>query len=92
MTRECQKYGGVNLAQGFPDFDPPEEIKEAACDAIRRGFNQYAITWGTKAIRDAISCKAAKYNGIVADPETDITVQSSSLMKYRADRAEGHLL
>lgn len=74
MTRECEKYGGVNLAQGFPDFDPPEEMMEAACDAIKRGCNQYATTWGTKSIRDAISKKVKEYNGIVADPETDITV------------------
>ena len=45
MTRLSMRYGGVNLAQGFPDFPAPAEIKEAAVEAIRRDINQYAITW-----------------------------------------------
>jgi aspartate/methionine/tyrosine aminotransferase len=74
MTRLCQMYGGVNLAQGFPDFDPPAEIVEAACAALRAGRNQYAITWGTRRLREAISARVAAYNGIAADPEAMITV------------------
>ncbi|MBI1987941.1 MAG: hypothetical protein HYS70_06315 [Nitrospinae bacterium] len=70
MTRQCLKVGGVNLAQGFPDFEAPEEIKEAAIRAIRDGVNQYAITWGSPSFREAISRKALRYNGITADPET----------------------
>ena len=54
MTRVCLKHQGVNLAQGFPDFPAPAEIKEAAVQAIRADFNQYAITWGTPALRQAI--------------------------------------
>jgi len=45
-TRLAQRHGALNLGQGMPDFDPPEEVKEAACKAIRDGFNQYAVTWG----------------------------------------------
>ncbi len=45
MTRLANQHGAINLSQGMPDFDPPEEIKEAACRAIRDGYNQYAITW-----------------------------------------------
>lgn len=74
MTRQCLRYGGVNLAQGFPDFEAPEELKEAAIRAIRDGVNQYAITWGSPGFRQAISRKALRYNGIMADPETQITV------------------
>ncbi|MFQ5912446.1 MAG: pyridoxal phosphate-dependent aminotransferase [Nitrospinota bacterium] len=74
MTRECNRYNGVNLAQGFPDFDAPEEIKEAARQAIAEGWNQYAITWGNPSIRQAIARKTARYNGIKVDPEEEITV------------------
>jgi aspartate/methionine/tyrosine aminotransferase len=74
MTRLNALHGGVNLAQGYPDFDPPTEIMEAAVAAIRAGHNQYAITWGAPPLRAAIAEKAAWYNGISADPETQITV------------------
>jgi aspartate/methionine/tyrosine aminotransferase len=55
MTRICLKHQGVNLAQGFPDFPAPEEIKEAALRAIQADLNQYAITWGTVNLRQAIA-------------------------------------
>ena len=74
MTRECIRYGGVNLAQGFPDFDAPEEIKEAARRAISDGWNQYAITWGNPGIREAIARKTARYSGMEVNPEEEITV------------------
>jgi aspartate/methionine/tyrosine aminotransferase len=74
MTRVCLKYKGVNLAQGFPDFPAPDEIKEAAVKAIRQEFNQYAITWGTPALRQCIADKFAAYNGVQVDPEKEITV------------------
>ncbi len=74
MTRVCLKHHGVNLAQGFPDFPAPEEIKEAAVQAIRAEMNQYAITWGAPALRQAIAEKFAWYNGVRMDPEKEITV------------------
>ncbi len=74
MTRVCLKHEGVNLAQGFPDFPAPAEIKEAAIKAIREEYNQYAITWGTAALRQAIVEKFARYNGVKMDPEKEITV------------------
>jgi aspartate/methionine/tyrosine aminotransferase len=64
----------VNLAQGFPDFPAPVEVKEAAVDAIRRDINQYAITWGAKPFRDAIAASCARHHGWQVDPETEITV------------------
>jgi len=67
MTRVCIKHRGVNLAQGFPDFPAPAGIKEAAISAIREDFNQYAITWGTPALRQAIVQKFARYNGVEMD-------------------------
>ncbi len=74
MTRICLKHQGVNLAQGFPDFPAPMEIKESAIQAIQRDFNQYAITWGTPNLRQAIAEKFAWYNGVSIDPEREITV------------------
>jgi aminotransferase len=74
MTRICLKHQGVNLAQGFPDFPAPAEIKEAAIKAIRADLNQYAITWGEPNLRQAIAEKFAWYNGVAIDPEREITV------------------
>ena len=74
MTRLCQRYGGVNLAQGFPDFPAPAPLKEAAIRAIQEDVNQYAITWGAKPFRDALVAKTARFTGLAYDPETEVTV------------------
>lgn len=78
MTRLSDQYGAVNLSQGMPDFDPPPKLIEAAVEAIRRGSNQYSITWGDKNLREAIAAKVKNYNGIDADPEKDITITCGS--------------
>ncbi|HLW97254.1 MAG TPA: aminotransferase class I/II-fold pyridoxal phosphate-dependent enzyme [Candidatus Acidoferrales bacterium] len=74
MTRLATKHGAVNLAQGFPDFPAPAEIKMAAQQAIERDINQYAITWGAKSLRNAIAHKFARTQGVELDPEREITV------------------
>jgi aspartate/methionine/tyrosine aminotransferase len=74
MTRLAIHHGAVNLSQGFPDFPAPEEIKRAAQDAIARDVNQYAITWGAKAFRNAIAQKFERTQGVSVDPEREITV------------------
>ncbi len=74
MTRLANRHGAVNLAQGFPDFDAPKEIKEAACEAILANVNQYAITWGAPNLRAAIAEKAAWANGLAVDPDRHVTV------------------
>ncbi|HWQ56446.1 MAG TPA: aminotransferase class I/II-fold pyridoxal phosphate-dependent enzyme [Bryobacteraceae bacterium] len=74
MTRVALRHGAVNLAQGFPDFGAPEELKRAAADAIAADHNQYAITWGAKPFRDAIAAKYRRTYGIEVDPEAEITV------------------
>jgi aminotransferase len=74
MTRLAHRHEAVNLAQGFPDFEAPPEVKEAACRAIRADVNQYAITWGAKSLREAICEKARAFNGLIADPERNVTV------------------
>lgn len=74
MTRQANLYGAVNLAQGMPDFEAPQELKDAACQAIQDGFNQYAITWGAPVLRKAIAEKAKRFNGIDCLPDENITV------------------
>jgi aspartate/methionine/tyrosine aminotransferase len=74
MTRQAMLHGAVNLAQGFPDFPAPSEIKQAAQDAIAADLNQYAITWGAKNLRHAIARHMNQGQGISVDPETQITV------------------
>ncbi|MGH7176102.1 MAG: pyridoxal phosphate-dependent aminotransferase [Tepidisphaeraceae bacterium] len=75
MTRWANRHGAVNLAQGMPDFETPQELKDAACRAIQDGFNQYAITWGAPVLRQAIAKKAREFNGIDwVDPDKHITV------------------
>ncbi|NOT34716.1 MAG: aminotransferase class I/II-fold pyridoxal phosphate-dependent enzyme [Candidatus Eisenbacteria bacterium] len=74
MTRLCNQHGGVNLAQGFPDFPAPSELKEAAARAVMDDINQYAITWGSKRMRDALVAKTERFTGLRYDPETEITV------------------
>ncbi|MGD0424337.1 MAG: aminotransferase class I/II-fold pyridoxal phosphate-dependent enzyme [Candidatus Bathyarchaeia archaeon] len=74
MTRLSEQQSAINLSQGMPDFDPPEELVNAAVKALKGGYNQYPITWGQKSLRDAIAHKVKDYNGIDADPDKNVTV------------------
>ena len=75
MNRLAMVHGAVSLAQGFPDFPAPDELKQAAADALFGDINQYALTWGSKPLRDAIAAKTARFHpGWDPDPETEITV------------------
>jgi aminotransferase len=74
MTRLAQSHNAVNLAQGFPDFPAPEELKSAAKAAIDANKNQYAITWGAKSFRDALAKKLQRTTGLDFDPERELTV------------------
>jgi len=74
MTRQAMQYEAVNLAQGFPDFSAPAEIKRAAQEAIAADVNQYAITWGAKSLRSAIARQMQEWQGIEVDPEKEIVV------------------
>ncbi len=78
MTRLAIRHGAVNLAQGFPDFPAPAALKQAAIDAINADFNQYPITWGVKAFRDAIAKKFEADYGVAYDPEREIAVTCGS--------------
>ena len=74
-TRIALRYDAINLGQGMPEFDPPEVMKEAACRAIRDGYNQYAVTWGIAPLRRAIAEKAQEFNRLAwCDPDAHVTV------------------
>jgi len=74
MTRLNAIHDGINLAQGFPNFAAPLALKDAAKRAIDADINQYAITWGAKSLRDALSRSYAELYGMSVDPETMLTV------------------
>ncbi len=74
MTRQAMVHDAVNLAQGFPDFPAPAEIKQAAQEAIGADINQYAITWGAKSLRAAIARQMKSWQGVAVDPDKQVTV------------------
>jgi len=78
MTLECEKIGGINLAQGVCDTPVPAVIQEAAFRGMQNGVNSYTRFDGIKELREAIADKAWTYNRIKADPETDIVVSAGS--------------
>jgi N-succinyldiaminopimelate aminotransferase len=72
------QHGAVNLGQGFPDFDGPSEVKEAAIEAIRAGTNQYALGRGAVALRTAIAEHSERFYRQRLDPDSMITVTSGA--------------
>lgn len=74
----ASQFQAVNLGQGFPDFDGPDEVKEAAVRAIRDGVNQYAIGVGAAALRSAVADHAHRFYGQILDAETMVTVTSGA--------------
>ncbi len=78
MTRLSAIHSGINLAQGFPNFPAPTQVKEAAKRAIDADINQYAITWGAKTLRDALARTYRELYAMHVDPETMLTVTCGS--------------
>ena len=74
MTRISDEYGAINLSQGFPDFDPPQEIMDALAKAAHEGPHQYSITFGAENFREALAKKQGKAIGREINPETEIVV------------------
>lgn len=74
MTRVAREAGALNLAQGFPDFPAPDALKRAACRAIQDDHNQYAVTWGSPRLRNALSAWYERRYGMEVDPDTEVTV------------------
>lgn len=78
MSRLAADHQAINLGQGFPDFDGPETVKEAAIAAIRHGQNQYAVGIGQPALRRAVAEHAARFYHQVVNPDTEVTVTSGA--------------
>ncbi len=78
MTRIANKYGAVNLSQGFPDFDPPQEITEKLAEIAGKGPHQYALTWGAQNFREALAKKQEHFSGMKVNPDTEIVVTCGS--------------
>ena len=78
MTRIANEYGAINLSQGFPDFDPPQEILNRLSEVAHEDFNQYAITWGAQNFRDALAKKQSKYMNLDLDSNKNIVVTCGS--------------
>src|ERR687884_108344 len=74
MTRIANQHEAINLAQGFPDFPMPEPLKEAACAAIHGDINQYAVTWGSASLRNAIAEKYRRFYNMHVDADREVTV------------------
>lgn len=77
-TRTANQYGAINLAQGFPDFDPPPELLDALERAARGPFHQYAVTWGAQRFRDALARKITRCSGVPIDPDEHLVVTCGS--------------
>lgn len=78
MTRIASAYNAVNLSQGFPDFDPPQQLLLALKKAAACGPHQYAVTWGAPNFREALARKQSRFMGLDIDPETQICVTCGS--------------
>lgn len=78
MTRIANKYGAINLSQGFPDFDPPREIMDELRKVSFEGPHQYEITWGSTEFRKKLARKQESFMGIDIDPEKNIVVTCGS--------------
>lgn len=78
MTLAANKHGAVNLAQGFPNFDGPNEVKEAAIEAIRGPWNQYAPSHGVPRLRSLLQTRMLKTSNVSYDADHEITVFSGA--------------
>ena len=74
MSRVAARHGAINLAQGFPDWDPPPALVQAAKDAMDAGRHQYAITWGSNELRAALAAKLTRFMGIPVDGDRELVV------------------
>ncbi|PAW62100.1 MAG: aminotransferase [Verrucomicrobiia bacterium Tous-C3TDCM] len=78
MTRLATQQGAINLSQGFPDFDPPEELLVALERATRGPHHQYAVTWGAPRFRQALARKITRCSGVPVDPDQELVVTCGS--------------
>lgn len=74
MTRIANKYDAINLSQGFPDFEPPQEITDRLEKVAKEGPHQYSITWGAQNFRESLARKQSHFMGRKIDPNSEIVV------------------
>lgn len=74
MSRVAAQHGAINLSQGFPDGDPPAALVQAARDAMDAGRHQYAVTWGSPELREALAGKLTRFTGLPVDPQRELVV------------------
>ena len=78
MTRVANECGAINLSQGFPDFDPPDELRDALERTAQAGPHQYAVTWGAPGFRAALARKLERCTGLSVDPDRHLVVTCGS--------------
>ena len=78
MTRISNQYNAVNLSQGFPDFEPPQQILNRLAEVTKEDFHQYSTTWGSQNFRDALACKIKHFSGIDVNPNEELVVTCGS--------------
>jgi len=78
MTRLANQHQAINLAQGFPDFDPPPELIEALERSARGPFHQYSITWGSARFRQALAAKINRFTGLEIEPDRHLVTTCGS--------------
>ena len=74
MSRVAARHGAINLAQGFPDWDPPADLVAAGRAAMDAGRHQYAVTWGSPELREVLAAKVGRCTGRPVDPATELVV------------------
>lgn len=74
MSRVATRHHAINLAQGFPDWDPPAELVAAAKDAMDAHRHQYAVTWGAPELRAALGAKLARCLGVPVEADRELVV------------------
>ncbi len=78
MTRLANQHQSINLAQGFPDFDPPAALIEALERSAHGPFHQYSITWGSVRFRQALAAKINRFSGLEIEPDRHIVTTCGS--------------
>lgn len=78
MTRISNQYNAVNLSQGFPDFEPPQQILNRLAEVTKEDFHQYSTTWGSQNFRDALARKIKHFSGIDVNPNEELVVTCGS--------------
>ena len=78
MTRISIEHGSINLSQGYPDFNPPQEILTRLKEVADKDYHQYSITCGAANTRKALSDKMLHFSGVYYDPSSEVTVTCGS--------------